>query len=311
VAHLLRDQRPHAVILIGRGSSAAAALYARYLFETENGLLTSIAEPSVSTLYGSPLATPGTCLVAISQSGRGEDLIHCIRSARHQGAQTVAIVNDVSPPLASEAQHVLSSEAGTESCVPATKSLCGQMTVLALLSKAVHGKEDPLGAQLPDALTLALALRQRAQELAHAFVSARPERVAVLGRGFSLPVARELALKLKECAQIPAEAFSAADFRHGPLALVDPQFHAVLVDVGGKSSAVNAAAKAIGEQGGRVWHLISDALPDALPVPTSLKEAHRPIVATLLAQLFAFEVALARGLNPSAPRGLGKVTSTF
>jgi glucosamine--fructose-6-phosphate aminotransferase (isomerizing) len=140
----------------------------------------------------------------------------------------------------------------------------------------------------------------------------------VIGRGFAFPTALETALKLKETSYTRAEPFSAADFLHGPVALVQPGYSALLIDVGGRSSqsAVDLAA-AIGERGGQAALLragkieplgASHLLHLSLQVPVA--EPFAPIVALVLGQLLAVELALALGLDPARPRGLHKVTST-
>jgi glucosamine--fructose-6-phosphate aminotransferase (isomerizing) len=143
---------------------------------------------------------------------------------------------------------------------------------------------------------------------------------SVIGRGFAFPPALEIALKLKETSYTAAEPFSAADFLHGPVALVDESFSALLIDAGGRSSmAALEIARAIRQRGGlpallRAGKVDVEAAPYAdLPavlLQAQLDEPVAPIVALVLGQLVAVELALARGLDPARPRGLRKVTST-
>ncbi|MBX5481876.1 MAG: SIS domain-containing protein [Myxococcaceae bacterium] len=134
VARSVRAAPPRAIVLVARGSSDHAATFGRYLFEVRNRALTSLAAPSAFTLYGSGPDLRDTLVIAVSQSGRGEDVIAVIRAARRAGARTLAIVNDTASPLASEAEWVVDIAAGPEESVPATKTVLAQMTVLALLS---------------------------------------------------------------------------------------------------------------------------------------------------------------------------------
>jgi glucosamine--fructose-6-phosphate aminotransferase (isomerizing) len=321
VATTIREREPSTIVLVARGSSDNAAVYGRYLLEVCNQRLTSLAAPSGLTLYGRGPRLDQTVVIGVSQSGQGEDVVAYVREARAQGAATVAIVNDEASPLAEAAQTVLASLAGPELSVPATKTVTAQMTLLALLSCELHesGSGAEVLAGLPDALRGALEQRPAAAVLARALA---PTTVgSVIGRGFAFPPALEVALKLKEMCHTRAEPFSAADFLHGPVALVEPDYSAVLVDVGGRSSeSALEIARAIQLRGGQPALLrageITPAPDDAgqavpsLALVAPIGEPFAPIVALVLGQLLAVEFALALGLDPARPRGLHKVTST-
>lgn len=320
VAAAIRHRAPTVAVLVARGSSDNVAIYGRYLLEICNRQLTSLAAPSTVTLYGSGPRLSDALIVAVSQSGRGEDVVSYVQAARNQGAMTVAIVNDGTSPLAGAAEWVLECLAGPELSVPATKTVTAQMTILASLSLALgNGDSERILAPLPEAVERALALQADVARLVREIGEDGP--ASVIGRGFAFPVALELALKLKEMAYLRAEPFSAADFYHGPIALVDPEYTALLVDVGGQAAAAaSEAAVAIRQRGGRACLLragepglntetpAGDGPSLALDVP--LAEPYAPIVALVLGQLVAFELALSRGLDPARPRGLKKVTST-
>jgi glucosamine--fructose-6-phosphate aminotransferase (isomerizing) len=318
LARAIRERPPTVVVFAARGSSDNAAVYGRYLLETCNRLLTSLAAPSTVTLYGSGPRLDGTLVIGVSQSGQGEDVVAYVRRAREQGAMTLAVVNDASSPLAGEAAWVLECRAGPEVSVPATKTVTAQMTLLALLAAALadeggDGRQALAGA--PSAVEKALAQRAAARPLARALAEARA--VSVVGRGFAFPVALETALKLKETSYTEAEPFSTADFYHGPVALLAPDHRALLVDVGGTSrEAAHAAAADVQRRGGACLVMQSGSVDEApVSVPTlaaggALDEPYAPIPAVVLGQVLAVEVALARGLNPALPRGLTKVTST-
>jgi glucosamine--fructose-6-phosphate aminotransferase (isomerizing) len=302
-------------VLVARGSSDNAAVYGRYLLEVCNRRLTSLAAPSGLTLYGSGPRLDRTVVIGISQSGRGEDVVEYVRQARAQGAPTVAIVNDESSPLAEVADAVLACAAGPELSIPATKTVTAQMTLLAMLSCALdNGQFEPLRG-LPAACEMALRQRPAAARLASSF--AADGIGSVIGRGFGFPPALEIALKLKETSYTRAEPFSAADFLHGPIALVEPGYRALLVDCGGLSArAAEETALAIRERGGEAALLRVGAgagIPNELPglaVDAPVDEPFAPIPALVLGQLVAVELALALGLDPAKPRYLHKVTST-
>ena len=316
IAAIVAQRDPSAIVLVARGSSDNAAVYGRYLFEVCNHRLTSLAAPSGLTLYGSGPRLDRTLVIGISQSGQGEDVVAYVRAAREQGAPTVAIVNDLTSPLALSAAHVLSCEAGPELSVPATKTVTAQMTLLAMLACALDDDGAMQRLQpLPGAVASALDQRPAAASVVQSLGSSSIG--SVIGRGFAYPLALELALKLKETAYARAEPFSAADFLHGPLALVQPGYAALVVDVGGHSStSAFEIASAIQGGGGSPVLVRAGELrpaPEAWPgveVPAPVAEPYAPIVALVLGQLLAVELALALGLDPARPRYLHKVTST-
>ena len=316
VASAIQRRDPDAIVLVARGSSDNASVYGRYLFEVCNRRLTSLAAPSGLTLYGSGPRLADTVVIGVSQSGRGEDVVAYVDEARKQGALTVAIVNDAGSPLAGSAEHVLECLAGPELSVPATKTVTAQMMLLAMLSNALGGGDVDLGGlePLPEAVQQALAKRPEAGQLGRHL--ARTTVGSVIGRGFAFPPALEIALKLKETSYVRAEPFSAADFLHGPVALVEANYSALLVDVGGRSAQAAAdIARAVRKRGGQpaLLRAASDPLPDESPMlglQVGVSEPYAPIVALVLGQLLAIELARALGLDPARPRGLQKVTST-
>src|SRR6266851_7291300 len=222
IARTIRDRDPSAIVLVARGSSDNAAVYGRYLFEVCNRRLTSLAAPSGLTLYGRGPRLDQTVVIGVSQSGQGEDVVAYVRAAREQGAITVAVVNDETSPLAQTAEWVLACRAGPELSIPATKTVTAQMTLLALLSAALEEADRPADAlhELPAALGRAVDMRATAADLARFL--AQTTVGSVIGRGFAFPPALEIALKLKETSYTRAEPFSAADFLHGPVTLVEP-----------------------------------------------------------------------------------------
>jgi glucosamine--fructose-6-phosphate aminotransferase (isomerizing) len=317
-AALIRQRDTSPIVLVARGSSDNAAVYGRYLFEVCNHRLTSLAAPSSLTLYGSGPELGSTVVIGVSQSGQGEDVVAYMRQAKEQGARTVAIVNDPKSPLAAAAEHVLACEAGPELSIPATKTVTAQMTLLAML--ACQLEDAGTGIQRLRGLSAAVgaALEQRAAAAELARSLAKTGVGSVIGRGFAFPPALEVALKLKETSYTRAEPFSAADFLHGPFALVQPGYGALLLDVGGKSSqSAFEIAAAMLERGGQPALLRAgelDRAPTAdvptLAVRAEVAEPFAPILALVLGQLLAIELAMALGLDPARPRYLHKVTST-
>ena len=216
----LRAADPPFAVTVGRGSSDHAGLYARYMLETALGLVTASAAPSVVTAYGSKLKVAGALVLALSQSGASPDIVGFVEDARTRGAVTVALVNQADSPLGQAAETALSIEAGEERAVAATKSFLCTAAATALLV-AEWAEDRALRAAL-EGLPRELAGALQADWSAALPVLTRTERLLVVARGRALAVAAEMALKFKEVAGIQAEAFSAAEVLHGPLAVVDP-----------------------------------------------------------------------------------------
>jgi glucosamine--fructose-6-phosphate aminotransferase (isomerizing) len=315
VARAVRAREIDLAVIAARGTSDHAALYAQYILGARNGLLVAPAAPSLVSLYGAPPRLCNALVVGISQSGRSPDVVAVLAESRRQGALTVAITNDPASDLAASAEYLVELEAGEERAVAATKTYLAEIAVIAMLSAALSGDEasqDELRA-IPAALEA--ALEQEAVVAAIAESWARENRCAVLARGFHYATAREWALKLKELAYVLADPYSAADFQHGPIALITEGFPVLAVATTGP--ALEGMTELLGRlQNARARLLVmSDvaALRDfgdfvqLPPVPEWLS----PLVAIVPAQLFAYHLARARGLDTEAPRNLSKVTLTL
>ena len=202
--------------------------YARYLFETVLGLVTASAAPSIVTAYGAPLKVAGAFVLALSQSGASPDIVRVVE-ARRAGALTAAFVNEAESALGAAAEVVFSLHAGPERAVAATKSFLCTAAATALLTAAWSQDTRLSGAlrSLPDALER--ALRQDWSAAIGALAGA--DRMLVVARGRALAMAFEIALKMKEVAGIQAEAFSAAEILHGPMAVVDPSLPVLVLAV--------------------------------------------------------------------------------
>jgi glucosamine--fructose-6-phosphate aminotransferase (isomerizing) len=315
VARAVRERDIDLVVIAARGTSDHAALYGQYILGARNGLLVVPAAPSLVSIYGAPPRLHNALVIGISQSGRSPDVVAVLDQARRQGAPTVAITNEPGSELAAAADHVIELEAGPERAVAATKTYLAEIAILAMLSAALsadEGSERELRA-VPDALRTAMEQEQRVEELARSWAS---ERVcAVLARGFHYATAREWALKLKELAYLLADPYSGADFQHGPIALVHEGFPVLAVATSGPAlDGMAELLERVSEAGARLL-VMSDvpavrALGDGVALP-SVPEWLSPLVAIIPAQLFAYHLARARGLDTEAPRNLSKVTLTL
>ena len=214
--------QPRAVVTVGRGSSDHAATFAQYLIETRLGVMTASAAPSVSSLYNATPDMAGVVCLAISQSGKSPDLLTAVEGAKAAGAFVIALVNDETSPLAALADETAPLGAGPELSVAATKSYIAALSAIVQLVACWTEDEVLLAAlaDLPGLLEQAWALDWSA-----ATAALRDARnLYVIGRGVGFGVAQEAALKFKETCGLHAEAFSAAEVRHGPMALVGRGF---------------------------------------------------------------------------------------
>ncbi|HEU4821604.1 MAG TPA: SIS domain-containing protein [Qipengyuania sp.] len=307
IAARLRADPPAVAVTCARGSSDHAATYAKYLIETLTGTPTASAAPSVASIYGaSPRAPCSRLCLAISQSGRSPDLLAAVERQRDAGAFVVALVNAEDTPLAALADAVIALSAGSERAVAATKSCLASLAAIAALV-AVWSEDAVLGGaleRLPDDLRAASGLDWSA--------AIQPLRDApnlfVLGRGYGLGIAQEMALKLKETCELHAEAYSAAEVRHGPMAIVGEGFP-VLALGGGDPAAVSVREVADEFRARGAAVLLADPAHADLPM-LAAHPALEPLLALQSFYLFASRLALGRGLNPDAPPHLTKVTKT-
>lgn len=312
------------VVMAGRGSSANAVQYGRYLVEVAGGLPVSIAAPSVVTMYRRVPDWRSAAVIAVSQSGRGSDIIEVAQAARAGGALTLAVTNDPASPLAVGVEHLLVTPVGVESSVPATKTYTSALLALALVGRALTDRPADLGladdqlATLPAAVTG--VLEHEAAIAAAAGRMADTGRCVVVGRGLNRSTAYEVALKIQETAYLLAQAQGATDFLHGPLAVVEDGFRVVALLAGGPTApAVVEALRRAKERGARSLVIADGAdavsaarhfADDIIDLDTGLGEALSPIGLAVAGQLLALHLALARGLSPEHPRAIGKVTVT-
>lgn len=310
LAERLRTHPPRFIVTCARGSSDHAATYAKYAFETETGTVTASASLSITSIYNARQQLDGALYLALSQSGRSPDLVACAEAARAAGALVVAVVNDTDSPLAAAADTVVPLHAGLERSVAATKSyLC---TLAAILQLVAHWKKDAALldslAGLPDLLRTAFN-----QDWSHLVDGlARAHNLFVLGRGYELGAAQEAALKCKETCGLHAEAFSTAEVRHGPMALLGENFPVLLF---GQDDATLdgtlATAREFRRRGVRVFSAVpGDDHRDALPVTAVPHPLLAPLTAIQSFYRAVNALTLARGRNPDVPPHLRKVTET-
>jgi glucosamine--fructose-6-phosphate aminotransferase (isomerizing) len=306
----LRAHPPQGTVTIARGSSDHAASYMAYLIMARSGQLVTSLPMSLLTLYQAPLAMQRMLAISISQSGRSPDLVEPLQLLQSAGATTVALVNDTQSPLAQAAGWTLPLHAGPEQSVAATKSFICALVAGARLAGHWGQHADVLaGLQaLPD--TLHTACLQDWSAAIEPLKNA--SKLMVIGRGLGLSIANEAALKFKETCAIQAEAFSAAEVKHGPMALVDDAYPMLVFAPRGpvQSSLVALAAEMRG-RGAQVLLAAPANVPSRdLTLATAPHEDLDPITAIQSFYLLVEAVARARGQDPDRPRHLSKVTST-
>ncbi len=320
LAARLRTDSVDSVVIAARGTSDHAAIYAQYVLGVRNGLSVGLATPSIVSLYGAEPRVARSLVVGISQSGASPDIVGIVAAARGQGAPTLAITNDPASALAREAEHVLDLAAGPELAIAATKTYTTSLLAIARLSLALDpdpGAVEALAA-LPAAVEAALVLEQTVGRIATALAAEGGgfDRCVIVGRGFEYATAREWALKLKELARVFADPYSSADFRHGPIALVQSGIPVlVLAPAGAAAEGQLELLRDLRERGVETVVASDDEAALALgrwsiPLPAAVPEWLRPIVSIVPAQLFAYHATRARGLDPDAPRYISKVTRT-
>ncbi len=306
----LRDHPPASVLTVARGSSDHAANYAAYLIMARLGHIVASLPMSLVTLNKSPLHAENALAIAISQSGQSPDVVEPIRYFRAGGATTVALVNDAASPLGQSAEWTMPLHAGPELSVAATKSFITSLVAGARLAGHWQNDASFLVAieQLPEALDAATRV-----DWSNALEVLTPaSRIMVVGRGISFPVALESALKFKETSVIQAEAFSGAEIKHGPMALIDDGYPLLIFATRGPTQAgLIALAEEMRGRGANVLLAApADVAQRNLTLPTAATADLDPITAIQAFYVMAAHLAIARGLDPDKPRHLSKVTKT-
>jgi glucosamine--fructose-6-phosphate aminotransferase (isomerizing) len=307
-------------LIAARGSSDHAALYATYAWAALAGVPVALATPSLYSLYHAAPRLDGALVVGVSQSGASPDILAVLEEGKRQGRPTLAITNDGASPLAAAADHVVELHAEIERSVAATKTYTAQLAVIAAFAALWSGAPERLAEleRLPSYIAATLAALTESGEVAQRAARYRDMRdCVVIGRGYNYATAFELALKLKELTYTMAIPYSSADFRHGPIATIEDGSPAILIMPGGAVfddmmdlahdlRRRNADLLVISES--------SEALALAttpLPLPGPTPEWLSPLAAIVPGQLLAWRLAVAKGADPDAPRGLHKVTRTL
>ncbi|MDX6256169.1 MAG: hypothetical protein QOJ11_2503 [Frankiales bacterium] len=316
VAQAIRAAAPRFVLFAARGTSDHAALYGKYLAEVRLGWAAGLASPSSMTAYGARPDLRDVLFIAVSQSGASPDLVESTTTARACGALTLAVTNNASSALASAAQLHLDVLAGPERAVAATKTYSAELLTLWMLVDALCDGDFSSAAGLPDAV--AACVREPSVDVvaaaARRYVDA--DRIVLTARGYSYATVAEAALKLMETSYLAAQSFSGADLLHGPMAMVSAGTPVIAVVSGGHGGRAMEPVLARLEELGADLFVVGEPAAVAragkgFVLPAGVSEELSPLMEIVPLQRLACSLALARGLDPDAPRGLSKVTHTL
>jgi glucosamine--fructose-6-phosphate aminotransferase (isomerizing) len=301
---------PQLIVTCARGSSAHAATFGKHLFERYLGLPVAAAAPNISIVYGRQLRLKNQLFLAISQSGMSDDIVETARAAKSSGALTVGILNTVASPLAAACDIVLPMAAGPELSVAATKTFIASLA--ALLRLTARWTKDAAMERAVARLPERLAEASRIDWSGALGVLAGASSLVTIGRGPTLAIAREAALKLKENCNLHAEAFSGAEFVHGPVALVERDYPILMfMPTDLAAAGMQQLAATLRGKGAAVLTTgIGDAEAIRLPAPAP---DHPDTDAVCLIHTFygmAYRLSARLGTDVDRPRHLQKVTRT-
>ena len=297
-------------VLVARGSSDHAATCGAYFLEMASGRPVASTSPSLFTLYRAATDFSGYLLIAVSQSGRTPEIVDVVEQARSRGARAIAVTNDADSPLAAVAELVVGLNAGRERAVPATKTVTAQLAAFAIIAQALGdlGLDDRAAAELPAQVAEVLAGPAPAVAIAEWLSGA--DRLVTVARGFLYGAAQEVALKVEETTSRFTAAFSAADLRHGPIAIASNGPPVLAFAHPGPASADVADVVAELKARGARARMAGPVDGTDLPWPAAAPEVLAPVLAVVRGQQVALALARLLGRDPDAPPGLTKVTIT-
>ena len=316
-AAVLQKRDPSLILTLARGSSDNAVTFFSYLAGQYLGLPVASLPPSLFTVYKSKLKPEDALAIGVSQSGESSDVVESLKALSGAGAITLSVSNVSGSSLESFADFVINQGAGQEQAVAASKTFSSQMMVLACLVAHWSGEvglKDALE-HVPEQLSRLLENTDEIERVALRLTHA--ESAYVLGRGLSYACSLELALKLKETAYLHAQAYSSAEFQHGPIASVDRSDPILLLGTDDETLQSNKdVAERLRDVGADLTVLSSQqellGLSSAkVSLPQNLHPVTEAFLQVVAGQLLALHLALSKGINPDAPRHLKKVTKTL
>lgn len=309
------------ILIVACGTSWHAGLIGKQLIESFCRVPVDV-EYASEFRYRNPVVGPGDVVIAISQSGETADTLAAVELARARGAFIYGVCNAVGASIPRATHTGSYIHVGPEIGVASTKAFTGQVTVLTLFALALAEAKGTMSheeyvrtiealAEIPDKIREVLKLNDSLADLARTFTYAR--NFLYLGRGYNYPVALEGALKLKEISYIHAEGYSAAEMKHGPIALIDSAMPVVVVAThDAMYEKVRSNVQEIKARQGRIIAVVTKGEQDiknmadaTIELPETL-ESLEPLVATVPLQLLAYHIAVCKGKNVDQPRNLAK-----
>lgn len=304
------------VIIAARGTSDHAAVYAKYAIETLVEIPVSLAAPSVFTMYNSKVNMKNCLVIGISQSGKAADAIEVVKTAREQGAVTMSVTNFVDSPLAAASEFHLFCDTGVEQSVAATKTFTSTAFLLINFIAKWAKNEEVLAelSNVPAAISTVFNQAENVKEVVKRYRFMK--ECFVLARGINYSIALESALKIQETTYVRAKAFATSDFHHGPFAMIERDMPVIVYAPKGPSSKdVLEMINKLKDSQADILIISNDkdllGMGDcSIEIPQKLSDFVSPLINVVVAQMFACNLSLIKGLNPDSPRGLNKVTIT-
>ena len=308
------------ILILACGTAYHAGLIGKYALE-EWAKIPVEVELASEFRYRNPVISERTLVVTISQSGETMDTLMALRHAKSLGAKTLSICNTMGSTIPRESDSVLYTHAGPEIAVASTKALLTQVIALDLLALYLASKRNSLPSnrtkelidallQLPNKIEEILETVEPLRAMTRGYKSATS--VLFLGRHVGFPAALEGALKLKELAYMHAEGFAGGELKHGPIALIEEGTPVIAILPPAKSEIAEKMRSNIQEvraRGARVIAIADQShsldLPELIRIPES-EEILQPILSIVPLQVFAYEMAVARGNDVDQPRNLAK-----
>lgn len=310
---------PKRLHIVACGTSYHAGMWGKHLLESWARVPVNV-EIASEFRYRDIILDPADMVLVISQSGETADTLAALRIAREHGVKVAGLCNVVGSSIAREADAVIYTQAGPEISVASTKAMCSQMVLLTLMAlhwgRNTGALPDTVRAnvlqtlkKLPGQLETVLpAMRDEAQVLARTYSKAKS--FFYLGRGHCFPLALEGALKLKEISYIHAEGYASGEMKHGPIALIDPDFPTFALALNDELfPKVKSNIEEVQARRGKIIALTNPGVELKVDHPWSIPDAWGPMAAFLVLpalQLFSYEAADYLGKDVDQPRNLAK-----
>jgi glucosamine--fructose-6-phosphate aminotransferase (isomerizing) len=314
LAAIINDFKPQNIVIVGRGTSIHAGIYAKHIFELYYHLPVSIAAQSIFTIYDSYTDMSKSLVIGISQSGGGKDTVTVLKKAREKGALTVGIVNNLESDLAKNVEHVLYCNAGRVVAYPATKTFT---TTIYLITRLVYEltKNEQLSVSVEGinaAIQSAIDNRDLIKEKVKPFINIKD--LLILGRGSTLSLAMEAGLKIKESSHINVNSYPISEFYHGPIAMLNKDIPAIIIGTDGNiTNDVRGILGRLKEKGIPILLITNDKTliyDNEYILSTQSNEIEAYFFASVVIQLLSCELSILKGYNPDYDESLDGI-STF